>query len=475
MTDHQFDQFFKDRLGNHSSPVPGDMWQRINEKKKDKPLGFFFWLGAGLLLLAFSTAGYLLLQSGKTNQKALASSTTSSKKISVTAENSKDKPLALVASVNPPLATAGKTTKEKSTINKKQVNGSIKKAIHSTNQSLQKNSPAAKQVFALADHLLSNHQNEQAASIASMEKNLPLQSGSVYLDSNNVNTRTLDKDNSETANTFLLKSDTPVPTVTAAINNDSSSPAVNKTIQVKEKKSMQKHRFTADIYISPDIAFKHSSTTNLTGLMLAQQSKQATNQLLSYSLGVRLGLSLSKHFSVKSGLQYSQVNEQFVYTDYNATRVIPLVTERTFTSINGANTISYDTTSLLQAGIRKITTYNHYRSIDIPLLVGYETGNENLNLYVNAGPVVNLYSWYSGTTLNSSLQPETIASSGIYKSNIGLSLYLGLGVSKKINKQWQLFGEPYFRYQLSSMTSSSIPYQQKIHTAGVQLGVRYKF
>ena len=34
MTDKIFDDFIKNKLKDHSAPVPGDMWKRILEKKE---------------------------------------------------------------------------------------------------------------------------------------------------------------------------------------------------------------------------------------------------------------------------------------------------------------------------------------------------------------------------------------------------------------------------------------------------------
>ena len=477
MTDHQFDQFFKDRLGNHSAPVPGDMWERIQEKKKDRPLGFFFWLGGGLLLLAFSTAGYFLLQSGKTNPKALASSTTSSQKISVTTDKNKDKPVVQVTNSKTSASAPVENAKQPGSIIRSDKIENARASQQLTyHQGRVYNNTIAHQHLSLSAIVAEAKQDQRQASASNLQENTSLNHApGSSANISNVNTVPLNKDSAVNPMPVLAAGNLSLPAVTTGNITDSNATAAAVPEKNKVKNDRKKHDFMAEIYVSPDIAFKQSSTTNLTGLMLVQQSKQATHQLLSYSFGLRLGMLVSKHFSLKSGLQYSRVNEQFVYTDYNATRVIPLITERTITSINGANTIRFDTTSLLQAGSRKVTTNNHYRSIDIPLLAGYETGNENLNLYVNAGPVINIYSWYSGTTINSSLQPESIASSGIYKSNTGLSLYFSMGISKKINTQWQVFGEPYFRYRLGSMTSSFVPYQQRIHTAGIQLGLRYKF
>src|SRR5579864_6600251 len=62
MTDSQLDEIFKKQLPGHESPVPGDMWERIIQKKDRDRKGFFFFFSLiGLFILGFVTAGILLL------------------------------------------------------------------------------------------------------------------------------------------------------------------------------------------------------------------------------------------------------------------------------------------------------------------------------------------------------------------------------------------------------------------------------
>ena len=64
MTENQFDEFFRDKLQQHASQVPDDMWQRITEKKdKDRKIFFiprWYYLTALLLLLTISGTVYFM-------------------------------------------------------------------------------------------------------------------------------------------------------------------------------------------------------------------------------------------------------------------------------------------------------------------------------------------------------------------------------------------------------------------------------
>src|SRR5664279_3137483 len=63
MDDNKFDEFLRNRIINYSSPVPGDMWQRIQKKKKDRILFFILWFLA--ICLTFFLGGYLIVHSSK--------------------------------------------------------------------------------------------------------------------------------------------------------------------------------------------------------------------------------------------------------------------------------------------------------------------------------------------------------------------------------------------------------------------------
>jgi hypothetical protein len=143
---------------------------------------------------------------------------------------------------------------------------------------------------------------------------------------------------------------------------------------------------------------------------------------LSYMLGVRINRSLGDHFSLKTGIQYSKVN------------------------------------------IADDSLFLHLKRFDLPVLVGYSVGNEKLKATFNGGVILNLYSWFPGS--------DSIV---FFKTNTGLSLYLGVNFETKINEKFSLFGEPYYRYQLTSMTVSSVSNVKFIDIVGISIGARYYF
>jgi hypothetical protein len=66
MTDNMFDNFVRDKLSNHESPVPQGLWEKIERKKDKEPRGGFWIQPAtrwgGFLLVLLIGAGYFLLQ-----------------------------------------------------------------------------------------------------------------------------------------------------------------------------------------------------------------------------------------------------------------------------------------------------------------------------------------------------------------------------------------------------------------------------
>src|SRR5205823_7334112 len=119
--------------------------------------------------------------------------------------------------------------------------------------------------------------------------------------------------------------------------------------------------------------------------------------------------------SFKTGINYSQINEKFSFIQTNLVQVTYIIDP-----VRGDTTGSYTV-----RGSRYKTTYNHYRTLDIPLLMGYELGNGRLHANINAGAIINVYSWQKGDILDTSFQPVSITtgkgvSSYQYKNNLGL-------------------------------------------------------
>jgi opacity protein-like surface antigen len=229
-----------------------------------------------------------------------------------------------------------------------------------------------------------------------------------------------------------------------------------------------------EAYASPDIAFR-SFSNNSAAQQYISRKDSSESMRPGFTAGIRLVKPVTDNILIRAGLQYSQANQKYVYRTENETKNITVVTTRTIIRSPGDTVVLRDTSTMLQIGYRNNTVINRFRTLDIPVTVGYQFGNDDLTIGLNAGVVVNLSSWYQGVMLDSTLATVPLTrsnSSMVYKNRIGLGLYGGISVVKRLSDDLHLFAEPYFRYNLSNMTVPNAAYNQKFSFGGISLGVR---
>ncbi|MEO5646772.1 MAG: outer membrane beta-barrel protein, partial [Chitinophagaceae bacterium] len=232
------------------------------------------------------------------------------------------------------------------------------------------------------------------------------------------------------------------------------------------------------LYAGPDYAFSNYKTFGDTSSSnYAKKRKESTGFSSAYSAGARFTKVFNNAMSLRTGVNYSQINEKFKYINLAEIRFITVITTRVIIRAPGDTIYINDTLRYQQSGSRVKTTYNKYRSIDIPLMFGYEMGNGKLHANLSAGAIINIYSWYKGDVLDSLYQPVSIttgknSSQYQYKTNIGVGFITSVSVYYKLNDKWHLLLEPYFRYNLSPMSKENLNLQQRYHAAGLRAGIR---
>ncbi len=219
-----------------------------------------------------------------------------------------------------------------------------------------------------------------------------------------------------------------------------------------------------EVYAGPDYAFRSFSDTGNSEYL--RRRKESTKFSSAYSAGVRYTRVFNNAMSVRAGANYSQINEKFTFNQGNLVQVTYII------GSNGDTLGSYTTT-----GTRYKTTVNKYRSIDIPIAMGYEVGNGKWHANINAGVVVNIYSWQKGDVLDTAYNPVSIttgknSSPYQFKTNAGVGFIGGVSVYYKLNDRLHLMAEPYFRYNFSPMNKDNITLKQKYQTAGLRIGIR---
>ena len=222
-----------------------------------------------------------------------------------------------------------------------------------------------------------------------------------------------------------------------------------------------------EVNAGPDIALRTLSDTGNSAYL--QKRKESTKFSSAYSAGIRYTKVFNNGMSLRTGLNYSQINEKFTFVQGNLVQVTYII-----------NTAGDTTGSYITTGTRYKTTHNKFKTLDVPLLVGYEFGNGKIHANINAGTIVNIHSWQKGDVLDTSYNPISITTGKAnspyqFKTNAGMGFIGAVSVYYKLNERIHIMAEPYFRYNFTPMNKENITLKQKYHTAGLRLGVRLDF
>ena len=493
MTDQQFDKFFRDSLRDHQSPVPDDMWSRINPEEEKKRRVFFIprWyaLVAVLLLMAGGYFTWQLTKEDKTKTTIADSGRNddaNSAKANETQQGTADdnatakednklthEQTATASGEDASVTTANDANKQalrndENAVARANKNVVVRGEVDQTNQAANGDKSVGEKVITQdkTDGLKTIINENKLADNSDVREKKDAMNDDVAVQAQSAEVKTINKDS------------------VIAANDKNTAAATAK----KQDKKSAKRGVSIEAYASPDAAWK-ISTVDYTSYVATipaalgnqayleksyeAQQKHVYKQRLSYSAGLRVVIPISKKFSLKTGLQYSQVNEKFDFEANDAQRDYAIITSRYLNLGSSTFLPIFDTAQFMASGFQKKVTYNKYRSFNLPLLVSYETGNNSFNWGATVGAVININSWYSGDMLSADFKAVSIKSENVFKKNTGVSLYAGFTAAKKLNTQWQVFAEPHVQYALSNMTNSKAYVQQKFASAGLAVGLRY--
>ena len=238
-----------------------------------------------------------------------------------------------------------------------------------------------------------------------------------------------------------------------------------------------KYALSADIFAGPGFSPRSFEDTAGESSIYADARKATEHSQYGWSAGGRVNLLFRNGFGARLGLTYTQVGDIFDYTDTLATQS----TTRVDSFFASDGTFLYaDTSRVLIFGtlIKKI--HNTYRYLDIPLLASFELPLGRSLFMINAGPVFNLTSSHEGQILDPNLHPGSITPGDpgeipVYKTSLGLSVYMGAGVVFPLTDHLSGLVEPSFLYRLKPVTLDSYPLKEHRHYASLNLGIRYHF
>jgi hypothetical protein len=196
---------------------------------------------------------------------------------------------------------------------------------------------------------------------------------------------------------------------------------------------------------------------------------------------VRINLDLmAQHQSgmyLKSGLEYEQINERFdAYIEWDSTEVEPNQILAITLAMDGTTTQTTGNAEVSTTYWTRQKIYNHYHSIDIPLLLGYSSTKKDRRLgwFVEGGASLNLWFQASGKILSTTNELLLLEDKpALIRAQTGLSLVGGLGLTYQVADQFSIWANPGIKYRLGSITSEENALDQTYVNLGFNVGMRY--
>lgn len=158
-------------------------------------------------------------------------------------------------------------------------------------------------------------------------------------------------------------------------------------------------------------------------------------------------------------------------SSYRFTDRLRLMAGLTYAEIR--NELDYD--RIVNGSTIRLSTTNHIRMLEAPVLLGYTIPGRRLNVTVNGGPLLNLTTGVRGRFLApSSSIPLDLQTDGNFRGNIGVGFMASLTTAYQIGKKrpFTLLLEPFFKAYPTAFTEKGAPLREKYWVAGLQLGVR---
>jgi len=221
-----------------------------------------------------------------------------------------------------------------------------------------------------------------------------------------------------------------------------------------------------EVYAGPGYnPFSLSDNAAETSAYIAARKNSESSQL-SFVAGIRAAYHI-KNWTVRAGLMYQQIYEQFNYENNNDYKYVNVYKDSVLVRID----------TLL--GTRIIKTHNFHRMIHLPLSVSYGVRMGRTFLSIQPGIGINLYSTHRGRIYNASLQPTWFTSGSdsgfeIYKTNVGLFGSLDLNWYTPLYDRLGFFVEPGLMYFVSPFNKKEYNVKENYFSVNLELGLSYQ-
>lgn len=232
-------------------------------------------------------------------------------------------------------------------------------------------------------------------------------------------------------------------------------------------------------YNYPFRTLSHNGDTSLVNHVKLRSDIETSLELVRYDFLV--GYKFKNNLTVHSGISWSQLTERLdlkntiekqIWVD-TLTQIL-IYKDSSTSSMQGV----IEGTEITRTNE---TYYNRFRSIDIPIQIGYQNSfqQSKWGYYGYMGALINIKFQKSGFILdpfsNELSAINEVADGNFWRTKQSVRMNVGAGLVYQINPNIQLKFGPYVEYSTKSITIPSAPIQQKYSYVGVQLHANYTF
>lgn len=442
MSQHPIDKLFQEGLGKHQASVPDSLWANIaadQEKKVKKAWNFKVAMFSASLLLIFLT-GLFFFQGGQ--QPAVANHNTP-----LAEETSKvEHPANTLNSETPTASERATTTKSTSETNLSPVSTSLE-VKNSVNTPAISSSLPNEETPPIPTEENKTFLNSQAIATPPATSAEQVANDRLYLTSVSTTPPLPEQSVRSAANVALVDPimTLPLPLLAPYERDLPEVMAQTSKIITKRKKALE-------VDLLGGFAYAHQilSTRNEDNRSSLDAREISEFPSLSYLASLRFSYRLTNRISLRSGLNYGQIRNQFEYDQIN----------------------NFGTDSVQTLLIR---SSNRLRLLEVPFLLGFELPGKRFRLAINAGPMLNLSTKASGRyLLPNQQQPIRLEDDNIYRTNIGIGWQGSLTAAYDLGGGNSFLIEPTFKSYPRSFTTADYPLNERYWMAGLQIGLRHK-
>jgi hypothetical protein len=236
-----------------------------------------------------------------------------------------------------------------------------------------------------------------------------------------------------------------------------------------------------DVFGAPEYAFRRFSQNLPESVAYLNARDSVEKPWYAFSAGARVSLVFKNGLALRTGAIYAQTNEIAVFDSLGIGKKTTETNETYIPRLGGGFDTILTRKTTYQQGIFRTTRHNRYRSIDIPVQLGFEFPlNDYWTFSVNGGANFNISAAYKTYYLTDKFKQDSIKTgfgetNSVFQPRLGISLFGSVAAYRQLTGNLQLVFEPSVRYYLKPITRADYALKQAYTNAGLMVGLRYRF